>query len=200
MKVPVDNVQGQQPIEDLTNSPEEPIGGDVNMDIPDQNIDNNPVDKDNPFEDEKFDAGIDVNEDEDPKKYIEKLTGKLAQKLRDYNETDTDIELNKFVINSLIPASIPTMDKEDAKDVIKKVQDNIGESGQESGQDDNQETPEIDGLEQEQSIESGQESGQEHEEVKESIDDLVNEILNGIKTKPINTINKKNPFKTPVFK
>jgi hypothetical protein len=66
-----------------------------------------------------------VDEDADPKKYIEKLTGKLAQKLRTYNGEENDVALNKFVINSLIPASIPQMSDSDAKDVIKKVRDNI---------------------------------------------------------------------------
>jgi hypothetical protein len=47
-----------------------------------------PQDDVNAFGKEKFDAGIDVDEDADPKKYIEKLTGKLAQKLRDYNGTE----------------------------------------------------------------------------------------------------------------
>ena len=83
-----------------------------------------PEENNKPFDDEGFDAGIDVDEDKDPKNYIEKLTGKLAQKMRDYNETNQDSDLNKFVINSLIPATIPAMDEEDTSDVIDKVNDN----------------------------------------------------------------------------
>lgn len=155
----------------------------------------------NAFGKEKFDAGIDVDEDADPKKYIEKLTGKLAQKLRDYNGTEQDVDLNKFVVNSLIPAAVPQMDETDAKDVIKKVQDNIGKSGQESGQDMSQENSQI--PDSDQGIE--QESGQnelppvpQQESKSDDIDDLINEVL-GVR-KSNKSIKRKNPFKSPKFK
>lgn len=156
----------------------------------------------NAFGKEKFDAGIDVDEDADPKKYIEKLTGKLAQKLRDYNETEQDVDLNKFVINSLIPAAIPQMDETDAKDVIKKVNDNIGKSEHESGQ--NQDLGNGELSNNEMPVEnSGLESGQDEmppipESKTGEIDDLINEILRSKSTK--RNVKHKNPFKAPKFK
>lgn len=165
-----------------------------------------PVNDENPFEKEKFDAGVDVDEEQDPKKYIERLTGKLAQKLRSYNEQDVDIELNKFVINSLVPAAIPAMPESDANDVVKKVQDNIG---QESGQIQEPTNDEVPENQPEQGLESGQEPAQEpmqdeqppvkQEEKRDSeIEDLISEILGSKKLS--RGIKNKTPFKAPKFK
>lgn len=175
------------PVDMGTEQPEvgQPQGGEVNA-----------------FGKEKFDAGIDVDEDVDPKKFIEQLVGKLAQSLRSYNETNQDPDLNKFAVNSVIPAAVPNMSSEDAKDVIKKVQDNIGQSGQNqdlgNGEPSNNEIPD-ENLGQE----SGQESGQDDmppipESKTGEIDDLINEILGGKNVR--RNVQHKNPFKNPKFK
>jgi hypothetical protein len=138
-----------------------------------------------PFANKGFDAGVDADEESDPKNYIEKLTGKLAQKLRDYNKTETDSDLNKFVINSLVPASIPNMDSKDANDVIDKVKDN-------QNNDENKQKAETNNAAQEdQPI-------QQEESNNSEIDDLINEIINK-KTPSKRTLNKM-PFKSPKFK
>lgn len=177
---------------------------DMNMGVEQPEIGQSQDNDKNIFGKEKFDAGIDVDEDADPKKYIEKLTGKLAQKLRDYNGTEEDVDLNKFVINSLIPAAVPEMDETDAKDVIKKVQDNIGKSGQESGQETNQGGNEMidnEVIPATPDEESGQEElpqvPQQESKIDE-IDGLINEILGGKSIK--RNVQHKNPFKSPKFK
>ena len=79
---------------------------------------------DKPFDKEPFDAGIDVDEESDPKKFIEKLSGKIGQSLRDYTEKQgqPDFELEKFAINSLISATHTSeMDENDKNDIIKKI-------------------------------------------------------------------------------
>lgn len=79
---------------------------------------------DKPFDDEPFDAGVEADEEEDPKKFIEQLTGKLGQSLRKYTEDkgEPDFELEKFAVNSLLSAThTGEMDSEDQKDIIKKV-------------------------------------------------------------------------------
>jgi hypothetical protein len=61
---------------------------------------------DKPFDDkEPFDAG--ANEETDPKKFIEQLSGKIGQSLRKFTETQgqPDFELEKFAINSLLSAT-----------------------------------------------------------------------------------------------
>lgn len=79
---------------------------------------------DKPFDDTPFDAGVEADEDEDPEKYIQQLAGKLGTTLRKYTEDngEPDFELEKFAINSVISAThTAEMDKEDQKDIIKKV-------------------------------------------------------------------------------
>ena len=83
-----------------------------------------PATDDKPFDDEPFDAGVEADEESDPKKFIQQLTGKLGQSLRKYNEEQgqPDFELEKFAINSLLSAThTGEMDAEDQKDIINKV-------------------------------------------------------------------------------
>jgi hypothetical protein len=68
---------------------------------------------------------MDIDEEEDPKKYIQKLTGRLGQKLRELSEVDPKLE--KYVINSIISAlHIDKMDKKDRMDVIRKFKKKKG--------------------------------------------------------------------------
>jgi hypothetical protein len=105
---------------------------------------------DKPFDDTPFDAGVEADEETDPKKFIEQLTGKLGQSLRKYTEEQgqPDFELEKFAINSVISAThTAEMDAEDRKDIIKKVntagskddndkEDTTNDSNVDSGADD----------------------------------------------------------------
>lgn len=79
-----------------------------------------------PFEKQPFDAGVEADEESDPKKFIEQLTGKLGQSLRQYEESQgqPDFDLEKFAINSILSAThTAEMDPKDQKDIIKKVKD-----------------------------------------------------------------------------
>ena len=100
-----------------------------------------PAVDDKPFDDEPFDAGVEADEASDPKKYIEQLTGKLGQSLRNYEEStgQPDFELEKFAINSLLSATHTSeMDDNDRNDIIKKVNTagNDGENSEGSDFDD----------------------------------------------------------------
>jgi hypothetical protein len=79
---------------------------------------------DKPFDDEPFDAGVEADEDTDPEKYIQQLSGKLGQSLRQYTEDEgqPDFDLEKFAVNSVLSAThTGEMDKDDQRDIIKKV-------------------------------------------------------------------------------
>jgi hypothetical protein len=79
---------------------------------------------DKPFEDQPFDAGVEADEDSDPKKFIQQLAGKLGTSMRKYAETQgqPDLELDKFAVNSVISAAhTADMDPQDQEDIIKKV-------------------------------------------------------------------------------
>ena len=94
---------------------------------------------DKPFDKEPFDAGIDVDEESDPKKFIEKLSGKIGQSLRDYTQKQgqPDFELEKFAINSLVSATHTSeMDEQDRNDIIKKINKAGENDSQDSGMDD----------------------------------------------------------------
>jgi hypothetical protein len=99
--------------------------------------DEKPANNDKPFDDEPFDAGVEADEETDPKKFIEQLTGKLGQSLRKYTEEQgqPDFELEKFAINSLLSAThTAEMDNEDKKDIIKKV-NSAGDDGIDNNND-----------------------------------------------------------------
>lgn len=77
-----------------------------------------------PFDSQPFDAGVEADEQSDPKKFIEQLTGKLGQSLRKYTETqgNPDFALEKFAINSVLAAThTAEMEPQDQKDIINKV-------------------------------------------------------------------------------
>ncbi len=82
---------------------------------------------DNPFGEEPFDAGVEADEETDPKKFLEQLTGKLGQSLRDYNskQETVDAGLQKYIINSVISAlDLKDFNEGDIEDVVSKLKDN----------------------------------------------------------------------------
>ena len=83
--------------------------------------------------DADFNAGVEADEETDPKKYIQQLTGKLSQSLRKYNQSlpQPDSELCKYVSGMILKQSTEGLPQEDVSDIIKKVksdddsQDNV---------------------------------------------------------------------------
>lgn len=73
--------------------------------------------------DTNFDAGVEADEDSDPKKYIQQLTGKLSQTLSTYNNENggSDTETNKYVANMLVAQVAKNLDDAERKEVIKKI-------------------------------------------------------------------------------
>lgn len=109
---------------------------------------------DKPFDDEPFDAGVEADEDTDPAKYIQQLSGKLGQTLRQYTEDNgqPDFDLEKFAINSVLSAThTGEMDDNDQKDIINKVKgsgkDGDSVDGGEENMDADIEEPAADGEE-----------------------------------------------------
>lgn len=69
-----------------------------------------------------FDAGVEADEDTDPKKFIQQLTGKLSQSLNKYNnENGDDGELSKYVGKMIVKAAAKGMDENGKKDLIKSI-------------------------------------------------------------------------------
>lgn len=76
--------------------------------------------------DTNFDAGVDANENTDPKKFIQQLTGKLSQSLRKYNNDlpKPDEELSKYVAGMILKQTTDGLTDSDKKDIIDKVNGN----------------------------------------------------------------------------
>lgn len=67
---------------------------------------------------------IEVTDDEDATKSVQKLTGKLGQKLRDLPETDMDADIIKYVLNSVISAvNLEKLSEEDKEEIVEKFED-----------------------------------------------------------------------------
>lgn len=76
----------------------------------------------NPY-DTNFDAGVDADEETDPKRYIQQLTGKLSQSLRTYNEQQPqpDTDLNKYVAGMISKQAAEGLTKADIDEIIAKL-------------------------------------------------------------------------------
>lgn len=65
----------------------------------------------------------DDNMDDDPKTYIQHLTGKLSQELRNYNQNqeESDSELNKYVAGMIIPQASKALTDDEKNEIIDKI-------------------------------------------------------------------------------
>ena len=97
--------------------------------------------------DTNFDAGVEADEDEDPKKYIQQLTGKLSQELGKYNNElgEPDTELCKYVGGMIVKQVAKNLDDSDKKELIKKI--NTTETSNDEGMEEMPEEPMDDSME-----------------------------------------------------
>lgn len=72
--------------------------------------------------DTNFDAGVEADEETDPKHYIQQLTGKLSQSLNSFNsEQGPDAGLSKYVASMIISAACKNLDEKAKKELIEKI-------------------------------------------------------------------------------
>lgn len=111
-----------------------PIGSDSAGEMPpmdSQGADASSMDSQNGGSDfdTNFDAGVEADEDSDPKKYIQQLTGKLSQSLNSYNsDNGGDSDLSKYVANMILAAACKNIEEDDKKDLIEKIKSANGNS------------------------------------------------------------------------
>jgi hypothetical protein len=118
---------------------------------------------DKPFDDEPFDAGVEADEDTAPEKFIQQLSGKLGQSLRQYTEDNgqPDFDLEKFAVNSVLSATHTSeMDTEDQRDIINKVK-SAGEDNPENGDNGEESDVDLDVEKPEEDIDFGDEPVEE---------------------------------------
>ena len=118
----VDAPKAEEPVEDeVEDETEVDMGGD----IADVEFDEEETEEGG---DDFGDEGMADEEGDDNTKKIQKYTGKIGQMLRDMDETDSDLE--KYVINSIISAMhLDEMDDEDKEDIIAKLEGEEDEEG-----------------------------------------------------------------------
>jgi|TARA_R110002020_G_scaffold1018_5_gene5154 hypothetical protein len=99
---------------------DEDMDVDVDMDMGDEDMD---VDVDMDMGDDMGgEEGFDGEEQTPTVKSIQKLTGKLGQKMREY-EDDMDSDVIKYVLNSVIAAvDLDELDDEDRDDIISRLE------------------------------------------------------------------------------
>ena len=174
------------------------MGGDPNA------FDGGETEEFNQF-DSNFDAGVEADEETDPKRYIQQLTGKLSQSLNKFNdEQGNDEGLSKYVGKMILAQAAKALDDSGRKELIKAI--NTTEESDENLEDNiDIETEEKDeeifnDSEMQEPIQECCFTKRELKKLKESVnDELFNDENLGIqpnKTK----INKNNPLAGKIFK
>jgi len=99
-----------------------------------------------------FDAGVEADEDTDPENFIQQLTGKLSQSLKDYDEQNPgNLDLDKYVIGMIVKQAVKGMDEGERKKVIKKIKETPLPS------DDQMEDTSTEGVESDPALDGGEE-------------------------------------------
>lgn len=150
--------------------------------------------------DADFDAGVEADENSDPKKFIQQLAGKLSQSLRKYNEglPNPDVDLNKYVAGMTNDAAVEGLPPEDVEEIISKIKSD--ENSDAEKQDMPQNNPEMPPMENKKSTKKLTEN------LESYIDEIVNDIISQKPNKVSNdkiTVNKSfktKPYTSPVFK
>jgi hypothetical protein len=158
--------------------------------------------------DTNFDAGVEADENTDPKKYIQQLTGKLSQSLRAYNENlpQPDADLDKYVAGMIVKQAIEGLTPEDTNEILNKIK----------GDEQPQEEPNGDMQPQQQDMGeqpmggdmngTDMNMGESIKHHKQKIDEIFNQVMHDSDDddeyqKPIKKIGyKKKPFTSPNFK
>lgn len=86
-----------------------------------------------------FDAGVEADEEEDPKRFIEQLSGKLSQSLRSYQSTlpKPDAATAKYAAGMVVKAAIEGLSSNDVKDILNKISDEDNDDVETESNDEN---------------------------------------------------------------
>lgn len=98
-----------------------PPMGDVANNMPPMNT-NSGMDMPNEYN-THFDPGVEADEESDPKKFIQQLTGKLSQSLKNYIESNEqpDVDLSKYVVGMIAKQAMKGLSPDDAEEITKKI-------------------------------------------------------------------------------
>lgn len=167
--------------------------------------------------DTNFDAGVEADEEQDPKKYIQQLTGKLSQTLQKYtdNNGQPDVDLNKYVAGMITKQAMKGLSEEDAEEIIDKVKaDEDFSMEDDGGQQDMPQDNQMDGqdIPQDDTQQQGQDTMpqmnesfrrfKKNRQIKEIVNGVLdNSVENTPRQQPKNgDIYTTRPYTAPFFK
>jgi hypothetical protein len=154
------------------------LGGDTGGD----NLDLGGGDEDTTDPELDFDGEGDLGGDEETKQ-IQKLTGKLGQKMRDQEEPNPDV--TKYVINSILASlELSELEPTDQKQILKKVKKNM------AGKDEEEETDDLDLGDDTEDTEDTLDFGDDTEDTGENTDEFPTGDEAPAKEKPMQEISK----------
>lgn len=152
--------------------------------------------------DTNFDAGVEADEETDPKHYIQQLTGKLSQSLNSFNnEQGPDAGLSKYVASMIITAACKNLDDKAKKELIEKI--NSASSDDENLDDGDEQTDGMDDTPMDDmNIRQGDEQNMDMQPVNERCytKKALMELFGGVDSddkRPIEVNKKKVPRETP---
>ena len=136
LKTPAPKVDVDINVDEPSLEPEEDLGLDLDMDV-DMDIDSEEsvedddldmdmdIDMDIDSEEEDVDVDLEVEDEEGSFKTIQKITGKLGQKLRTYDKNQgLSSEDIKYVLNSIISAvELERLSEEDKEDILANFEE-----------------------------------------------------------------------------
>ena len=132
LKTPAPKVDVDINVDKPSLEPEEDLGLDLDMDV-DMDIDSEEsvedddldMDMDIDSEEEDVDVDVEVEDEEGSFKTIQKITGKLGQKLRTYDKNQgLSSEDIKYVLNSIISAvELERLSEEDKEDILANFEE-----------------------------------------------------------------------------
>ena len=132
LKTPAPKVDVDINVDEPSLEPEEDLGLDLDMDL-DMDIDSEEsvedddldMDMDIDSEEEDVDVDVEVEDEEGSFKTIQKITGKLGQKLRTYDKNQgLSSEDIKYVLNSIISAvELERLSEEDKEDILANFEE-----------------------------------------------------------------------------
>lgn len=138
-------------------------------------------------------------EDDDPKKEIQRLTGKLSQKVRTYNDEQEkpDTELNKYVAGMIIPQTTKSMVDKDKKEIIKKIENGeVDDSNFDKFNDDENPMDKDSEMGNDEQNELDMPNEKQNESYRYITKKKINEMLNDINNKK-QSIRKDKKLKQP---
>lgn len=200
---PMDMMPSEPPMEDGDM-------GQMGGDMPPMNDNQPPMGDDemNSEFDTNFDAGVDANEQEDPKKFIQQLTGKLSQSLRNYNneQPQPDAELSKYVCGMIVKQAIEGLKPEDVEDIMKKIKSD-DDFEDDAPEEDNQLNGNEDGADMQPQTDQPEQMPMEslnrnhNQKIEEIFQDLISTEKEDTIERPLKRTNsfRHKPFTSPNF-